>query len=77
MAAQPKTVTLLDPNGQKVVVSSPADITNLVYGAGYKVEGKLTPDEAAALLAEQGPVADQLAQLSIATQATQTQTKTT
>ena len=58
MAAEPKTVTLIDPNGQKVNVSHPADITNLVYGAGYKVDGKITPDEAAALLAEKGPAAE-------------------
>lgn len=68
--AEAKTVTLIDPNGQKVQVSHPADITNLVFGAGYKIEGKQTPDEAAKYLAEKGPVADQL-QLTADTVVTQ------
>lgn len=60
--AQVKTVTLVDPQGNECNVSTPADITNLVFGAGYKVKGNLTPDQAAAQLAESGPVAEQLAQ---------------
>lgn len=60
MAAEPKTVTLIDPNGDKVKVATPADITNLVYGQGYRIEGKLSPTEAAELLADKGPVANDL-----------------
>lgn len=59
--AEPKTVTLVDKNGNEVNVSHPADVTNLVYGAGYSVKGKMTPDEASAFLIEKGPVAAVLA----------------
>lgn len=53
MAAGPKTVTLVDRDGNECNVSTPADINSLVYGAGYKVKGSKTPDEAIASLAEQ------------------------
>lgn len=46
----PKTVTLIDPNGGEYTASHPIDVTNLVYGAGYKVKGQKTPEEAIASL---------------------------
>jgi hypothetical protein len=48
--AGPKTVTLVDKDGGECNVSSPADITNLVYGQGYKVKGNKSVDEAYAAL---------------------------
>jgi hypothetical protein len=59
-----KTVTLVDPSGNEFNASHPADITNLVYGAGYKVKGNMTPDEAAQFLLERGPVAEFLQPLA-------------
>lgn len=56
--ATPKTVTLIDPNGGKVNVSHPADVTNLVFGSGYKVDGSKTPDQAIAYLAGPDVIAD-------------------
>lgn len=50
----PKTVTLTDPNGNECLVSHPAEVNNLVYGAGYKVKGGKTPEEAIAALAAAG-----------------------
>jgi hypothetical protein len=47
----PKTVTLTDPNGLDCNVSSPVEVTNLVYGAGYKVKGHKTAEDAIAALA--------------------------
>lgn len=73
MSAEPKTVTLIDPQGNKCIASHPADIVNLVYGSGYKVEGKQTPEEAAALLAEKGVAA--VEQTAVATQETKTASK--
>jgi hypothetical protein len=55
--AGPKTVTLVDKNGGECKVSTPLDITNLVYGAGYKVKGK-SVDEAYAYLADAQAEAD-------------------
>lgn len=54
-------VELTDPNGQKFYASTPAEVSNLVFGSGYKVAGKRTVDEAIAQLAEKGPVAAELA----------------
>lgn len=48
----PKLVTLVDPKGVEVQVSEPADINNLVFGQGYKVKGKQTPEDALGVLAE-------------------------
>lgn len=53
----PKTITLVDPNGGECLVSHPAEVTNLVYGAGYKVKGGKTPEEAIAALAEKNEAA--------------------
>jgi len=54
----PKTVTLVDPNGGECLVSHPAEVNNLVYGAGYKVKGGKTPEEAIAALADNAVTAD-------------------
>ena len=51
----PKTVTLTDPNGLDCNVSSPVEITNLVYGAGYKVKGGKSPEDAIASLSANVP----------------------
>jgi hypothetical protein len=59
--ATDKRVELTDPYGQKFRASTPAEVSNLVYGAGYKVPKGMTVDEAIAQLAEEGPVAEQLA----------------
>ena len=60
--AEAKTVVLLDPDGNKYTASHPADITSLVYGAGYRIEQKgLTPEKAVELLATKGIAADDLA----------------
>lgn len=56
MSTGPKTVTLTDPDGNDVLVSQPSDITNLVYGLGYKVKGNQTADQAYAALAVNPPV---------------------
>jgi hypothetical protein len=54
-------VKLHDPNGVEFYASTPAEVSNLVFGAGYKVADKgLSVDAAMAKLAESGPVADQL-----------------
>lgn len=60
--AKPQTVELVDPAGNKCHASHPADITNLVYGRGYRfVDKDMNPDKAAAFLAEKGPAAEQIA----------------
>ncbi len=65
--AKTATVTLVDPNGDEYVAVAPADINNLVFGAGYRIKEKgLTPDAAIALLIEKGPVAADLAPPSAA-----------
>ena len=51
----PKTVTLVDPNGGEYNASHPTDVTNLVYGAGYKVKGGKSPEEAIASLTANVP----------------------
>jgi len=52
-ASSVKTVTLVDPTGREYQSSSPAEINNLVYGAGYKPkDGKR-------------PLAEQVADLSV------------
>lgn len=51
-AGDPRTVTLVDRNGGEVNVSSPAEVTNLVYGQGYRIKGNKSVDEAAAHLGE-------------------------
>ena len=63
--AQDNRVELTDPNGNKFMASTPAEVNNLVFGAGYKVPKGKTVDEVLATLAEKGPVADELAQLSL------------
>ncbi len=68
MASAPKTVTLLDKEKNEVVVSTPADITNLVYGSGYKVKGNMTPEEASALLLSEGAAAEDLAATGVPVQ---------
>jgi hypothetical protein len=54
-------VKLLDPNGQEFFASTPAEVNQLVFGAGYRLGEKGTVDEALARLAEKGPVAQELA----------------
>jgi len=54
----PKTVTLTDPNGRDCLVSHPAEVTNLVYGAGYKVKGGKTAEQAIESLSANAPAAD-------------------
>lgn len=55
----PKRVTLVDPDGNEFRASTPADISSLVYGSGYKIKDKgLTVEEAKVLLAEEGPAAE-------------------
>lgn len=49
-----KTVTLIDQLGGEVSVTTPADINNLVFGAGYKIKGNKTVHEALAYVADQG-----------------------
>jgi len=51
-ADKPSEVTLVSPDGQELIVSSPTAYNNLVYGAGYTVKSGTTED-AAALLAPQ------------------------
>lgn len=51
-AGDVRTVTLIDRNGIEVNVSSPVEVTNLVYGQGYSIKGSKTADEAAAHLAD-------------------------
>jgi hypothetical protein len=48
----PKTVTLLDKDGNKYESSSPAEINNLVYGQGYVPADSKSPlaEQVAALL---------------------------
>jgi hypothetical protein len=53
----PKTVTLIDPTGVECNVSHPAEITNLVYGAGYTVKGGKTPEAAIESLSAQAEAA--------------------
>lgn len=48
-----KSVTLTDPNGGEFVATSAAEINNLVFGAGYKIKGGKSVDEALAAVAEQ------------------------
>ena len=68
--AEPKTVVLVDPNGVEFHATHPAEITNLVYGAGYKLKDKnLTPDKASALLAEKGAAAEVVEAQSLAVEA--------
>ena len=59
--ASDNRVELTDPNGNKFLASTPAEVSNLVYGSGYKVKSG-TVEEAMAKLAEKGPVAEALAQ---------------
>lgn len=60
--ADPKTVVLVDQNGNDFNASHPAEITNLVFGAGYRFKEKgMTAEKAAALLAEKGPAAEAIA----------------
>jgi hypothetical protein len=56
---EPKRVMLVDPSGNEFPASTPAEVSNLVYGSGYRIKEKgLTVDDAAALLAEKGAAAE-------------------
>jgi hypothetical protein len=56
---EPKRVMLVDPDGNEYPASTPADISTLVYGSGYRIKEKgLTVDAATQLLAEKGPAAE-------------------
>jgi hypothetical protein len=60
-------IELTDPNGGRFLASTPAEINNLVFGAGYKIAQKgLSIDEALVRLAEKGPVAEELAAQQVA-----------
>ena len=62
MAQVDNRVELTDPNGNKFMASTPAEVNDLVFGAGYKIaKSGLTVDQASAQLAEKGPVAEELA----------------
>lgn len=66
MATQPQTVALKDPNGGTFNATTPAEITNLVFGSGYTFKDKdMTADKAAEILATKGPVAADIAEAAV------------
>jgi hypothetical protein len=52
-SSSPKTVSLVDRDGNTYQSSSPAEINNLVYGQGYRPSDSKTPlaEQVAALIA--------------------------
>lgn len=61
--AEPKTVTLLDKEGNEFHASHPGEVSTLVFGHGYRLKNKgQSVDEAMTLLAEKGVAAEAIAQ---------------
>lgn len=60
--AQPKTVVLVDKDGNDFSARTPGEVSNLVFGSGYRVKDKnVNVDQAMASLVEQQEAAQEAA----------------